>query len=144
MDTGRTRALLLGAGLVGALLCLGASPAQDQANRRPEVVLTALPSVAFVPARFKFSVQLQGGADDFEEFYCASIEWEWDDGTVSRWARDCEPYRGGRSRIQRNFTAVHTYDLPDSYTPTFRLKKRGKVVAQVKVDIEAVSGSPEH
>jgi hypothetical protein len=137
------RALLLAVCGLSALLSLGARPPQDPAERRPELALTALPPMAFAPARIKFSVQLQGGADDYEEFYCASIEWDWDDETISRWARDCEPYKKGKSRIQRSFTAVHTYDLPDAYEPTFRLKKRGKVVAQVKASVEVVSGVPQ-
>jgi hypothetical protein len=127
---------------MAASLSLRAGDRQE-ATRKPEVFLIAIPSVAFAPARIKFTVDLRDGADDYEEFYCASVEWDWDDGTVSQWTRDCEPYRAGRSRIQRTFSAVHTYDLADEYQPKFRLKKRGRIVAQVGADIEVHSGRPE-
>jgi hypothetical protein len=117
--------------------------AQQQTRQaRPDLVLTANPLIAFAPARIKFTAGLLNGRDDYEDFYCASIEWDWNDGTVSQWTRDCQPYRAGRSRIQRQFSAAHTFDLPDDYEVTFRLKKRGKVVAQVRTTIQVTSGGP--
>jgi hypothetical protein len=109
-------------------------------GRKPQVFLAATPTVAFPPAKIRFTADLRGGDDDFEEFYCASVEWEWDDGTTSESAADCEPYEAGRSRIVRHFTAEHKYDAPDNYHPAFRLKKRGKVVAQAKADVEVRPG----
>jgi len=142
MSTARARNLFVPLCTAAALLSLGAHERQDAPRSRPEVVLTALPLVAFAPARIKFTASLLDGADDYEEFYCASVEWDWNDGTVSQWTRDCEPYRPGRSKILRHFSAVHTYDIPDAYEPTFRLKKRDKVVAQVKAQIEVQPGGP--
>lgn len=127
---------------VAALLSLGAYGSQDVPRSKPQLVLTANPLLAFAPARVKFTAALLDGPDDYEEFYCASIEWDWDDGTVSQWTRDCQPYKAGRSKIQRQFNAVHTYDLPDNYEPTFRLKKREKVVAQMRTTIEVRPGAP--
>lgn len=152
--TARARISLLPLCLLAAMLSLGArddgEPRADrgrggsrllQAPRtRPELVLTANPLVAFAPARVKFTAGLLDGRDDYEEFYCASIEWDWNDGTVSQWTRDCQPYKAGRSKIQRQFRAAHTFDIPDNYEVTFRLKKRGKVVAQVRTTIEVTSG----
>jgi len=138
----RVRTSLLALSVVAASLSAGADGRQEVPQRRPDVFLTAIPSVAFAPARIRFTVDLRDGADDYEEFYCASVEWEWDDGTVSQWTRDCEPYKAGRSRIQRTFSAVHTYDLADEYQPRFRLKKRGRVVAQVAADVEVRAEAP--
>jgi hypothetical protein len=141
--TFRTRTCLLPICTLAAVLSLGAEGRQAAPRTRPELVLTANPLVAFAPARVKFTVGLLAGRDDYEEFYCASIEWDWDDGTVSQWTRDCQPYKAGRSKIQRRFAAVHTFDAPDNYEVTFRLKKRGKVVAQTRTNVEVRSGSPE-
>ena len=49
------------------------------------------PLVAFAPARIKFAAAIREATDDYEEFYCASVQWDWDDGTMSQWTRDCEP-----------------------------------------------------
>ena len=134
------RRLVLPLSVLAVLLSLGAGRGQDAEHRKPSLTLTALPSIAFAPARVKFSVELHEGDDDYEDFYCASVEWDWDDGTTSQWTRDCDPYRAGRSRIMRHFTAVHTYAFPDSYRPTFRLKKRDKVVGQVRTEVDVRSG----
>jgi hypothetical protein len=139
----RARTVLRTSCAIAAWLSIGAVERQAEPNTKPEVVLTALPSIAFAPARIKFTVTLKDGDDDYEEFYCASVEWDWDDGTVSQWKRDCDPYKAGRSRIQRHFSAVHTYDVPDDYRPTFRLKKREKVVAQVSADVGVQPGRPD-
>jgi hypothetical protein len=107
---------------------------------KPQVLLTARPLMAFTPAKIAFIADLRGGADDYEDFYCASIEWDWDDGTKSESAADCEPYQAGKSQIRRHFTAEHTYDMADSYKPTFKLKKRNKIVGLAKVEIEVRPG----
>jgi hypothetical protein len=143
MPTRRARSLLLPLCAVAAgLLAMAAAGSQEAPKSKPELVLTANPAVAFTPARVKFTAALLEGRDDYEEFYCASIEWDWDDGTVSQWTRDCQPYKAVRSKIQRQFSAVHTYDVPDNYQPTFRLKKREKVVAQMRTSIEVRAGGP--
>lgn len=125
-----------------AALCLVASLATPLAERsdKPQVVLTAAPTVAFTPAKVRFVVDLRGGADDYEEFYCAAVVWDWDDGTTSEAAADCDPYQAGTSTIRRHFTAEHTYDLAGNYRPTFSLKKRNKVVGHAKANIEVRSG----
>ena len=129
--------------ILAGLSCLGAlglSADQAPAGRKPEVTLTATPIMAFIPAKISFSAAIRGGDDDYEEFYCASVEWDWDDGTTSEAASDCEPYQPGKSRIRRNYTAHHNYDVADTYHPAFRLKKKNKVVSQARADIEVRPG----
>lgn len=131
--------------IVFGMACVGtlsAGGAQDPADRKPQIVLTARPVLAFTPARIKFSADLRGGADDYEDFYCAEVEWDWDDGTSSQHAGDCDPYRPGKSEIKRHFTAEHTYDVANAYRPAFRLKKRNKVVGQARADVEVRPGRP--
>ena len=48
------------------------------------------------PARVVLTAELTGGANDFEEFYCGAVEWEWGDGTKSESSSDCAPYEAGQ------------------------------------------------
>jgi len=133
----------LGRTAIAAGLCvaaLGTAGSQERSAGKPQVVLTATAIVAFTPAKISFTADLRGGADDYEDFYCASAEWDWDDGTRSEASADCDPYQAGKSEIRRHFTTQHTYDVADNYQPTFRLKKRSKVVAQVKTEVEVRPG----
>src|SRR5213082_2587825 len=43
-------------------------------NRRPKVTLKAQPVIAMAPARVVLTAELNGGANDFEEFYCPTVE----------------------------------------------------------------------
>ena len=47
--------------------------------------------------------------DDFEEYYCPTIDWEWGDDTTSESTADCEPYEAGKSEIKRRFTVEHVF-----------------------------------
>ena len=87
-----------------------------------------LDSVLRRRARVVFVADLKGGSDDFEEFYCADVEWEWGDGTESENAIDCEPYESGKSKIQRHFATEHRYETAGEYRVVFRLKRQDKVV----------------
>ena len=52
---------------------------------------------------------MNGGPDDFEEFYCLAVEWDWGDDTRSNNSADCDPYEPGKSEIKRRYTQEHTY-----------------------------------
>ncbi len=113
-----------------ALTLAGATPAaQDKPKqKKPSISVKANPSVSFSPARIVFSADLKGGSDDFEDFYCATITWDWGDGTESETTTDCDPYELGTSKIQRHFTAEHRYEMSGEYRVAFRLKRQNKVV----------------
>lgn len=96
--------------------------------KKPSVSVKASPSVSFSPARIVFVADLKGGSDDFEEFYCADVEWEWGDGTESEKSMDCEPYEAGTSKIQRHFTTEHRYETAGEYRVVFRLRRQDKIV----------------
>jgi hypothetical protein len=53
--------------------------------------------------------ELKGGANDFRDFYCATIEWDWGDGTRSESQAECEPYQAGRSEITRRYVHEHAF-----------------------------------
>mgnify|MGYP006150229533 CR=1 FL=1 len=73
--------------------------------------------------------------DDFEEFYCPSIEWVWGDDTKSESTADCDPYEAGKSEIRRRFAIQHKYNIEGSYDVQFRLKQRDKVVASARTRV---------
>ena len=113
-----------------------------QDGEKPELSLRASPKVAFVPAEILFIAELRGGADDFEEFYCASIEWVWDDATRSTMTPDCEPYEAGASKIRRRFSTRHRFDRAGRYEVRLHLKQRGDVVASARTNIQVRGGFP--
>ena len=68
--------------------------------------------MSFAPARIVVVAEVKGGAEDFEEFYCPTVEWEWGDFTSSTAETDCEPYAAGKSTIKRRYTVEHRYKNP--------------------------------
>ena len=118
----------------------GASGAQREENRKPSVALRVNPPVGFTPLRVRVEVDLRGGADDYQEFYCPSIEWDWADGTVSETGDDCAPYEAGKSRIQRRYTATYTFRQAGDYKVYFRMKQRGKVVGATSANVQVRPG----
>jgi hypothetical protein len=91
----------------------------QQKNERPRLLLRALPNVAVAPARVVFTAELQGGSDDFEDYYCPSIEWDWDDGTRSESSTDCEPFEAGKTAIRRRYSVQHVFRRDGPYRCTF-------------------------
>jgi hypothetical protein len=130
--------------VLAAMLALaqtaGAAGAQREENRKPSVALRLNPPVGFTPLRVRVEVELRGGADDYQEFYCPSIEWDWADGTVSETGDDCQPYEAGKSRIQRRYTATYTFRQSGNYKVYFRMKQRGKVVGATSANVQVRPG----
>ena len=58
----------------------------------------ASPPTGWVPCESVLTAELTGGADDYEDYYCAKIEWDWGDDTRSEAGYDCEPYKKARAR----------------------------------------------
>lgn len=123
---------------------VGVSTLQDTQDapkpKKPSISVKANPGVSFSPAKVLFVVDLKGGSDDFEEFYCATVEWEWGDGTESENANDCEPYEPGKSKIQRHFTTLHQFETAGEYRVVFRLKRQGKVVGSATTVVRVRPG----
>jgi len=110
---------------------------------KPKVKLSAQPMVAISPARVVLTAELQGGANDFEEFYCPTVEWEWGDGTTSENSTDCAPYEAGKTEIKRRFTVEHVFQRAMIYRVQFRLKRRSKAVAYATVNVQVRPGLRE-
>jgi len=108
-------------------------------NKRPQVRLKAQPVIAMAPARVVLTAELVGGANDFEEFYCPAVEWEWGDGTQSESSSDCAPYEPGKSEIKRRYTVEHVFRA-GVYRVMFHLKRRDKSVGAASVNIQVRPG----
>lgn len=124
--------------LAGALLALGgAVEAQDkQKPKRPKLTLRSSPVMTFTPATITFTAELRDGDDDFEQYYCTSVEWDWGDGTRSESSSDdCEPYEAGTTKIRRRYAIQHKYNIDGIYDVQFRIKQRDKVVASARTKV---------
>jgi hypothetical protein len=119
------------------------TPKDPKENPRPRLVLRAQPIVAVAPARIVLTAELVGGANDFEEYYCPTVSWEWGDDTVSESTVDCEPYEAGKSEIKRRFTVQHIFRQEGSQKVFLRLKRRNKEVAVAWVTVAVRPGAPQ-
>ena len=116
------------------------SSAQDQRepnDRKPSLSLKLTPPIGFSPLRVHAVAELKG---DNAELYCASIEWDWGDGTLSENSEDCNPYEAGKTEIKRRFTADHTFRQADGYRVSLRLKQKTRVVASSTANVQVRPG----
>ena len=111
--------------------------------KKPSIALRATPPVGFAPLRVRGSVDVRDGSNDYPDFYCASVEWDWGDGTISENYSDCDPYVAGKSTIQRRFTAEHIYRQGGAYRIIFRLKQKTKAVGNATTNVQVRSGVGE-
>src|SRR6266550_2024533 len=112
---------------------------KDQ-DTRPKVSLKAQPVIAMSPARVVLTAELTGGANDFQDFYCPAIEWDWGDDTRSEKSDDCAPYEPGKSEIKRRFTVEHTYGRAGNYRISFRMKRHEKIVGAATTNVQIRPG----
>ena|ERR1700752_3029328 len=110
-----TRLASCGAWCLALAVAAASAPAMAEAptaafqNKKPSIKLKANPTVGMAPFRVVVTAELTGGSNDFQDFYCASVEWDWGDGTKSESKEDCDPYEAGKSEIKRRYTQDHTF-----------------------------------
>ena len=104
--------------------------ARDRANKKPSLSLKASPAVSFAPARIVVVAEVKGGANDFEEFYCPSVEWEWGDLTTSTAKRTA-------SRTTRQ---ERDQEHPGGFRIVLRLKKGTKIIATANTLVQVRAG----
>jgi hypothetical protein len=135
------RALSLLAVLVIALATGGASEAQRSGDdKKPSLSLRATPPVGFSPLRVRLVVDVRGGSDDYADFYCPAIEWDWGDGTTSGNSEDCDPYQAGKSTIKRRYSTERVFRQPGTFQVFFRLKQRDRVIAASSSNVQVRAG----
>ena len=146
MHTRRFRTVAACAAVLVATAVVAARPARsaraDGDDDRPKLVVKARPAIAIAPATVRLNAELVGGANDYEQFYCPTITWDWDDGTVSESSADCAPYQAGVSEIQRHFNVEHRFRA-GNYRVLFSLKDHDKEVAATTVRIQIRPGLPD-
>lgn len=128
--------------LLAGFGCTRAAAQQKNAakSERPALSLRLAPRTGMVPSRVTGAAELKGGSDDFEDYYCVTVEWDWDDGTRSEQTADCDPYEAGKSEIRRRYTVEHVYNRAGSYRVTFRLKKKDKSMATTTATVQIIGG----
>jgi hypothetical protein len=142
--TDQRRALCTLAAIAVVLMASGHPSAQrDAADKKPSLSLKATPPAGFAPLRVHLVVDVKGGPNDYADFYCPTVHWDWDDGTISETSEDCNPYEAGKSTIRRRFSADHTFRLSGDYRLTFRLKQKDKVVSSATTTLTVRAGANE-
>jgi hypothetical protein len=122
----------------------GAVGAQrDSEGKKPSLALRVTPPVGFSPLKVRVVVDVRDGDDDYADFYCPDLEWDWADGTVSESGEDCSPYERGKSTIRRRFTAEHIFQQSGSYQIYFRLKQNDRVVGTAHGTVQVRAGLRE-
>lgn len=139
------RAFCTIAALAAVLVAMAASTAaqRDGGDKKPSLSLKATPPAGFAPLRVHLVVDVRGGANDYADFYCANVQWDWDDGTISENSEDCDPYEAGKSSIKRRYTADHTFRFSGDYRLTFRLKQKDKVISSATTTLTVRPGANE-
>jgi hypothetical protein len=146
MDHGRafrSLAALLAAAFLHGTFAPAVGTAPEDENKKPSLSLKATPPIAFAPARVRVVAEIRGGADNYQEYYCPSIEWDWGDGTISENTQDCDPYEAATSTIKRRFSAEHTYRMSGNFKVFFRLKRKDKTMGAASASVQVRPGLRE-
>ena len=117
--------------VASALVCaftIAAGVAFAADKTKPSISLKASPTTGFAPTRVVMTAEIKGGADDFADFYCPSVEWVWGDDTKAESKVDCDPYEAGKSEIKRRYVFDRVFQSPGNFRVEFRLKQKDKVV----------------
>ena len=139
----RPLAALLAVALLDGTLAPAVGADRQDENKKPSLSLKVTPPIAFSPAKVRVVAEIRGGADDYQEYYCPTIEWDWGDGTISENTQDCDPYEAGKSTIRRRFTAEHTYRLAGNFKVYFRLKRKDKTMGAASASVQVRPGLRE-
>lgn len=138
---GRSTAAAVALALVVGPLSIQARPS-DTKDKKPALTLKANPAVGFAPMRIFLSAELKGGPNDYQEYYCPTVEWDWGDGTRSESTADCEPYEAGKSEIKRRFAVEHMFRLPGIFNVQIRLKRKEKVLVAAATTLRIQASIP--
>jgi hypothetical protein len=132
--------LIVGLTLASVAVPAGQDAERDQEDDRPEISVRARPASGVSPARIVLTAELVDGADDYREYYCPTVVWEWGDDTTSESTLDCEAYEPGASQIRRRHTIEHVFERAGRYRIYFRLKQRSRVVSSAFVVVNVLPG----
>jgi hypothetical protein len=148
MRTDSLRRPFCAAALAVALASTGASAVGVE--EKPSISVKASPSVGFSPARIVLTAEVKGGPNDYQEFYCAAVEWDistvgesteggFDEGRAEQ-KNDCDPYEAGKSEIRRRYTREQVFRSAGEYRVQFRLKQKDKIVGTGRTTVRIRPG----
>jgi hypothetical protein len=141
------RAFCPPAALLALVLLAGPAPGagadRQEDQKKPSLSLKATPPISFSPAKVRVAAEVRGGADDYQDYYCPTVEWDWGDGTISENTEDCDPYEAGKTTIRRRFTAEHVYRMSGNYKVIFKLKRKDKTLGATSVSVQVRPGLRE-
>jgi hypothetical protein len=137
--------------VLAVALVLAFASSTGAQSKKPSISLRANPPIGFSPLRVVVTAEIKGGDNDYQDFYCATVQWEWGDETRSETAADCDPYEPGKSEIKRRYIQEHTFrgystDMrgapsgPMQYRVKFNLKQKNKVVGSAQTVVEIRTG----
>jgi len=109
-------------------------------DKKPSLSLKATPVTGFAPLRVRLTVDVKGGPNDFPDYYCPSVDWEWGDDLHSGNSEDCSPYEAGKSEIKRRYATEHVFRYEGTYRVVLRLKQKDRVVAMTSTTVEVRPG----
>jgi hypothetical protein len=141
----RSKPCILSVLLAAAAVSMAVGAADK--DKKPSLSVKASPSIAFSPARVVLTADLKGGANDYEEYYCSTVEWDWGDGTRSQQTMDCEPYEAGKSEIKRHFVIDRVFNTAGDYRVEFRLKRKDRTltaastIVKIRPGVRDIGGS---
>ena len=124
----------------GVIVLAGSMAIASDEPKKPSISVRASPLTGFSPMRVFLTVEVKGGANDYADFYCPSVEWVWGDETRSESSGDCEPYQPGKSEIQRRYTMTRVFPSAGNYKVEFKLKQKNKVVGGGSVNVQVRPG----
>src|SRR5256885_1343495 len=64
------------------------------AAQKPRLSFKPTPPAGIAPPPGDPVLDVGGGPNDYGDFYCPTVQWDWDDGTISETSEDCDPYEG--------------------------------------------------
>jgi hypothetical protein len=126
--------------LACALIVAASAAATASDKIKPSVSLRASPQTGFAPTRVVLTAEIKGGADDYADYYCPTIEWVWGDDTKAESKIDCEPYEAGKSEIKRRYVFDRVFQTPGNFRVEFRLKQKDKVVGSTSTSVNIRPG----
>ena len=115
------------------------NPKQLEA-KRPKISLRAQPPVGVAPFRVVLTGELQGGADDFEEVYCPTVEWVWGDAHDVRVDARLRAVRSGQEPDQATLHDRTHVSREGAYKVYIHLKRKDKLVASASIDDSGSAG----
>lgn len=124
----------------GVFIASAVLTASQEEKKKPSISIRASPSAGFSPMRVSVTAEIKGGSDDFREFYCPTVEWDWGDDTSAESTVDCDPYQEGKSEIRRRYTATRIFQTAGNFKVSFRLKQKDKVVGASVTTVQVRPG----